>query len=340
MLPLWTAVLPNAVHGAVQLILYEEALCAADIVLLVIVIGVQLLAGFVCFGMGVSRISQQFYVVRKQIQLPVGKWLQDAVHAILARRWQWESHSPHTSPLYNHGKLLVLQYRVLWFSVLDAAMLAILSVLSSLAVEQSMVVCQALVGSIVALMFVHVLICTIVRPFTTLFDHVMTLLTLVTNAIVATLQLVLLNDLSNASILAGAATCELLLLGVVGAKAVMDVIAFATAIKRRCRRLVCVHEVVVEPQLVQEMLDWVDDLHEVDQVIPTDDSMMVATCCVETISAIEMCNTVDNEDLLHKFMYESDAPLSTDLADNSVVTGEFRSALELAYAVQSELEKE
>lgn len=95
------------------------------------------------------------------------------IKSSMQRRWKWQS-TPERSVSLQCAWVLLLEYRVVWYSALDNgsnALLAALSVAGGLA-SSSTSLCRVSSVLIVVLLAAHLVVLAITRPFTTLFAFI------------------------------------------------------------------------------------------------------------------------------------------------------------------------
>jgi hypothetical protein len=153
------------------------------------------------------------------------------------RRWKWYPTGQPAKGTPPHAQVLLLEYRVLWYTLLDGAVLlavAALSVVSGLD-PGNLALCRGCTGLVVALLAVQLAVCLATQPFTSLISHVASVLSIALTILSVVAQLIVASS-TNASLLwlVDASLC--CVLGVAAAaacKMVVDAFDLVVGVRRR-----------------------------------------------------------------------------------------------------------
>lgn len=201
--------------------------------------------------------------------------LRRLLSALMVRRYKWKSSDPLSNHEDRHVALILQEYRLVWFFVLDTMILLVIGVLAGVAQASGEVaVCAGCGLATTVLYLIETIVCAIKRPFTTTFGHVYCILTLVLSALSVALQTANLimqwggstdyDTLNN--LLVSSSVCDLCIIGISILRLVMDLLELFHAL----RRLVTCHEKQLtnhsEPELSAMFLEFKNnDDGEVDE---------------------------------------------------------------------------
>lgn len=157
----------------------------------------------------------------------------------MRRDWTWVG--IHMEPAW----VVLLDYRLLWFSALDTAILVLVSVAAvagGLDASAS-ALCYSLTAVVIGLQVMEAVMVIVVKPFTTLFSAVHTFGTLILTSLSAAAQLAyILVSRNNSSTSAmwlfkASACCNLAAVGVSAVKMALDLMHIFVSCRRRIRQL-------------------------------------------------------------------------------------------------------
>jgi hypothetical protein len=157
----------------------------------------------------------------------------------VARSWRWAPAAPLSgSDGMEHAWALLLEHRLLWYAAADPCLLALLSCLAVVGgLGSSLPQCQALAAAAAAVVVGQLVLVLAARPYTTLFAHVHSALSLLLTAlsVLAQLAFLLTSATSTAGLwlLEGAAVCNLATVGVSCVKLLSDLVQLCKSIRRR-----------------------------------------------------------------------------------------------------------
>ncbi|CUG90458.1 transmembrane protein, putative [Bodo saltans] len=241
-LSMWTALLPSTAASATLLFgrIGDTACVAMDVALAVVGATVVIIP---CVALGALwHVSCGGATGPRWVCTKASSGLRtphSAMQRGLRRVWKWSNVGSHMlQPVW----AVLLEYRILWYAVLDTTMLAafaVLGVVSGLGTSTG--VCHALTMVALLLMIVQLCVVLIVRPFTTLFSLVHTSVTLSLTCVGLLAQLLFM--LTSPTTTDGiwlvdfAAGCNFAAVGVSAVKMTLDAGELLMALRRRGMRL-------------------------------------------------------------------------------------------------------
>ncbi|CUG89706.1 GP46-like surface antigen, putative [Bodo saltans] len=174
------------------------------------------------------------------------RWSASAVgmlaHRGLERIWRWRALEGGGEALKS-AWVVLLDFHVLWYAALDAALLvavAVLAVVGGLDTKNQSL-CKSVTGVVIVLLVGQLIILVAVQPFTTLFSlvHGAVTISLTCISVMAQLLFIWLSSTSSSGLWLAdlSAACNLIVVGVTAAKLLVDVIDLLGAARRRVKVL-------------------------------------------------------------------------------------------------------
>ncbi|CUE71761.1 transmembrane protein, putative, partial [Bodo saltans] len=153
------------------------------------------------------------------------------------RRYAWQHDgSDKQTTIFQHSMVVLLEYRVLWYAVLDSSVLVAVGVL---AVVGGLSHCTPIIALVMALLGAQLLLLIAARPYTTMFENIYSGTTLSLTLLSVAGQLVFASADSDGGVqdrewaLTMSAVCDFVIVGVSLVKSMMDGYGVAMGARRR-----------------------------------------------------------------------------------------------------------
>ncbi|CUG92165.1 membrane-associated protein, putative [Bodo saltans] len=249
LLPLVVVTVPSTTSSTFYLL--HASTCSAD--------GVIAALGVVMCIVPIAMLCSAAYIVPRRCTLvrcapKSGSSGELNFSSVFHRHWRWrelrmetnsgiEAQEPYT--WLRAATVLLLDYSAVWFACVDLVVLTASSSLGALSVVESAVACRGGAIGILVLYVMQLLLCAVVRPFTTLLSHVYAMFTLVLSCITVACQVWYMHSSIEENVnpntlhrlLVAAAVCDLLVSGVSILKLLFDAVDVAKATRRHFNAL-------------------------------------------------------------------------------------------------------
>jgi hypothetical protein len=251
LLPAWTAVLPSTATSAAFLLsqIRNSACTVTDAVIAVLGVAMVVLP---VAGVGVlMRASDALYCTHEAAQhsshcatSAVLQWAQARLFWLIAREWRWAAAvaTDASGWLERAAWVVLLEYRVLWYPVLDMTCLAVLSIIAVASGLGDDDACRGWTLAALGLLLAQLVVLVAVNPVTSrmsfAYNIAALLLTCLSIAAAATYMFVQSHtSTSGLWLVQGAAVCDLAIVGVSAFKMLQDVLKLFSSIYRRIEAL-------------------------------------------------------------------------------------------------------
>jgi hypothetical protein len=286
------AVIPSSMSGAVLLAArYSSSSCGAlDAVLIVagLLASVAPLLFVVRLWSRKARGDAPAWVCALHpVELPPqdGKALTAVTSALrrgLHRSWKWSRAAQPSMGTPQSAQVLLLEYRVLWYPALDAAVLtavALLTVVGGLN-HENRALCRGTTAAVVVMLIAQCILIVTIQPFSTLFSLVVSTVTVGLTCISVVAQLVVVASSSSSLLwLANASVvCSVVILGISGARMCADAHDILFAVRKRIgvaghvkqRKSVVEDGIYLQEDGRVTSADFLDDILGIDEFVNID----------------------------------------------------------------------
>lgn len=223
LLGLWTSTIPSTSAAVMMLMFPPAPSCVGSADALVVIIGVVevvvplvALVGFAAWGpeaaLGVV-LQRRFYpnlLHQEGIKVHI-VWRLWAV--AMKRQWQWRPAPENQRRLtdseqqmgvaarqrvepHRMANAVLREYRVVWYASIETGLLAVLSCFATLGTLVDSKACRGLAVAVIIMIAVQLVVCAVVRPFTTHFSYAYGCVTLLLSLLSASMQLMALTQLT------------------------------------------------------------------------------------------------------------------------------------------------